>query len=246
MGFIYKIENIQNHKKYIGQTTKERPSDRYSQHRYNATHLDSNKGVSYLHRAMNTEGLDNFTFEVIEEIDNALLNEKEQYWIQFYNTLSPNGYNLTIGGEGTPGFSRPQSLEEREKRKESNIKYYQEHPEAVEEIRERTKALWQDEEYRKKVTESNKKFYAEHPDIFKGKNNPMYGKHHTEEALEKIRAHAATRKNKIAQLDKETLEVIAIHDGVKDAEKALNVSHGWISKAARTNKVAYGYRWKFL
>ena len=50
----------------------------------------------------------------------------------------------------------------------------------------------------------------------------MYGKHHTEEALEKIRNHAATRKNKIAQLDKDTLEIINIYDGIKDAEKALN------------------------
>lgn len=69
--------------------------------------------------------------------------------------------------------------------------------------------------------------------MFKGKNNPMYGKHHTEEALEKMRAHATTRKLKIAQLNKDTLNVIQIFDGVKDAEKALNVSHGWISKAAR-------------
>ena len=33
---------------------------------------------------------------------------------------------------------------------------------------------------------------------------------------------------------------------LKDAEKALNVSHGWLSKAARQNKIAYGFRWKFL
>jgi hypothetical protein len=74
----------------------------------------------------------------------------------------------------------------------------------------------------------------------------MYGKKHTEEALEKIRTHAATRKTPIAQLDKNTLETIQIFDGVKDAEKALGVSHGWLSKAAKQDKVAYGYRWKFI
>lgn len=82
--------------------------------------------------------------------------------------------------------------------------------------------------------------------MFKGENNPMYGKHHTEEALAKIRAHAATRKLKIAQLDKDSLEIIQVFDGVKDAEKALGVSHGWLSKAAKQDKVAYGFRWKFL
>ena len=54
----------------------------------------------------------------------------------------------------------------------------------------------------------------------------MYGKHHTEEALEKIRANAKKKKLKIAQLNKDTLEIIKIHDGVKDAERELGVSHG--------------------
>ncbi len=153
---------------------------------------------------------------------------------------------MTEGGEGSIGFSRIQTEEEREKRSVSVKKFYENNPEAIEKIRERTLQLWQDENYIKRVTESNKKFYAEHPDIFKGENNPMYGKHHSEEALEKIRSHAATRKNKIAQLDKDTLEIIKIYDGIKDAEKALGVSHGWISKAAKQNKIAYGYRWKFM
>ena len=153
---------------------------------------------------------------------------------------------MTVGGEGTLGYSRTQSKEEKMKRSQSVKKFYENNPEAIEKLRERTLSLWQDDEYRKRVTESNKKFYSEHPDKFKGENNPMYGKHHTEEALEKIRNHAATRKNKIAQLDKDTLEIINIYDGIKDAEKALGVSHGWISKAARQDKIAYGYKWKLM
>lgn len=246
MGYIYKIENLINHKIYIGQTTKERPTDRFSQHRYLARHPEQETSISYLHRAMNKHGINNFSFEIIEEIDNEYLNERERYWIQQMNSLIPNGYNMTTGGEGTLGYSRTQSKEEREKRSSSAKKFYENNPEAIEQIRQRTLSLWENEEYRKRVVESNKKFYAEHPDMFKGENNPMYGKHHTEEALEKIRAHAATRKNKIAKLDKDTLEIIEIYDGIKDAEKALGVSHGWISKAARQDKVAYGYRWKLI
>ena len=155
-------------------------------------------------------------------------------------------FPLADGGEGTVGYSRPQTPEEKEKRRESNKQFFINNPEAREKARERAMELWKDEEYRKKVTENNKKFYQEHPDMFKGENNPMYGKKHTEEALEKIRQHAATRKTKIAQLDKNTLEVIQIFDGIKDAEKALQISHGWLSKAARNNKVAYGYRGKIL
>ena len=246
MGYIYKIINIKNQKIYIGQTTKKRPTDRFSQHKYLALHPQQEKNISYLHRAMKSDGIDNFKFEIIEQVDNLLLNEREKYWIKQYNSLAPNGYNLTVGGQGTLGFSRPQSQEERNKKGNSVKKYYQNYPQAREKVSQRTKELWKDPEYREKVISSNKKFYQQHPDMFKGKNNPMYGKHHTEEALEKIRAHAATRKLKIAQLNKDTLEIIQIFDGVKDAEKALNVSHGWLSKAARQNKIAYGFRWKFL
>lgn len=195
---------------------------------------------------MNQNGVDNFKFEIIEQIDNTRLDEREKYWIKQYNSLAPNGYNLTSGGEGTTGFSRFQSQEQRKKKGESVKKYYQNHPQAREALSQRTKKLWENLEYREKVTNSNKRFYQQHPEMFKGKNNPMYGKHHTEKALEKMRAHATTRKLKIAQLNKDTLNVIQIFDGVKDAEKALNVSHGWISKAARQNKIAYGFRWKFL
>ncbi len=246
MGYIYKIINIKNQKIYIGQTIKKRPTDRFSQHKYLALHPQQEKNISYLHRAMKSDGIDNFKFEIIEQVNNLLLNEREKYWIKQYNSLAPNGYNLTVGGQGTLGFSRPQSQEERNKKGNSVKKYYQNYPQAREKVSQRTKELWKDPEYREKVISSNKKFYQQHPDMFKGKNNPMYGKHHTEEALEKIRAHAATRKLKIAQLNKDTLEIIQIFDGVKDAEKALNVSHGWLSKAARQNKIAYGFRWKFL
>lgn len=195
---------------------------------------------------MTAYGVDNFSFEIIEECADNQLNERESYWIQQYNCIAPNGYNMTSGGEGTVGYSRSQSTEERLKRQASSIQFFIDHPEARQAASKRTKKLWQDEEYRKKVTESNRKFYQEHPDMFKGENNPMYGKKHTEEALAKMRAHAATRKNKIAQLDKDTLEIIKIFDGIKDAEKAMNISHGWLSRAARQGKIAYGYRWKLL
>lgn len=246
MGYIYKITNIKNNKIYIGQTVKNRPSDRFSQHRYLATHPEQEKGISYLHRAMAQEGLDNFKFEIIEKIPNEQLNNREKYWIKQLNSLSPEGYNLSEGGSGLSGYSRPQTAEEREKRKISNQLFYQNHPEARIRASEQAKKLWENEDYRRQVTESNQKFYKEHPDKFKGENNPMFGKKHSKEALEKIRTHAATRKTQIAQLDKDSLEIIKIFNGIKDAEKELGVSHGWLSKAARMNKIAYGYRWKLI
>ena len=144
MGYIYKIINIKNQKIYIGQTTKQRPTDRFSQHKYLAFHPQQEKSISYLHRAIKSDGIDNFKFEIIEQVNNLLLDEREKYWIKQYNSLIPNGYNLTIGGQGTPGFSRPQSQEERNKKGNSVKKYYQNHPQAREKVSQRTKELWKD------------------------------------------------------------------------------------------------------
>lgn len=246
MGYIYKITNKINGMVYVGQTTKQKPTDRFSQHRYLARHPEQEKHASYLHRAMAKYGVDNFSFEVLEEVRSEDLNDREQYWIKSLNCLSPNGYNLTIGGDGTQGFARPQTVEEKIKRQQSNKKFYVDHPEARKEASERTKELWKDNKFREKVTKGIHAFYDSHPDMFKGEKNPFYGKHHTEENLEKIRIAAKKRQLPIAQLNKDTLEIIKIYNGVKEAERTLGVSHGWLSKAAKLGKVAYGYRWKFL
>ena len=44
---------------------------------------------------MRKYGLENFTFEVLEECDAAALNERELYWIRKYDSYN-NGYNATL------------------------------------------------------------------------------------------------------------------------------------------------------
>ena len=92
---IYKITNKINNKIYIGQSNN--PIRRFSEHKYN----NSN---SVIHRAINKYGVNNFTFEIIEE-DIPNYNEREKYWIKFYDCKCPNGYNETDGGEEPPVFS---------------------------------------------------------------------------------------------------------------------------------------------
>lgn len=98
MGYIYKIQNIINNKVYIGQTqyTIEK---RWKEHCYSAFELN----IDYpLYKAMRKYGSDNFIIEIIEEVNNKLLNDKEIYWIGFYHSYAPlgQGYNATRGGEG--------------------------------------------------------------------------------------------------------------------------------------------------
>lgn len=49
---------------------------------------------------MRKYGIENFVIEQLEVCDNSLLNEREKYYIQKYDTLAPLGYNLTRGGDG--------------------------------------------------------------------------------------------------------------------------------------------------
>ena len=95
--FIYKITNAINGKMYIGQTNN--ITRRFTEHKNKDYGSDQNK---ILYKAFDKYGLENFVFEVIEETENY--NEREQYWIRELNTLTPHGYNMTLGGDNPPVF----------------------------------------------------------------------------------------------------------------------------------------------
>ena len=94
--YIYKITNKINGKSYIGQTTNYQR--RFREHRNKGYGEEPNKP---LYNAFDKYGIDNFDFEVIEDLTENY-NEREKYWIQYYNTLLPNGYNIEPGGEEPP------------------------------------------------------------------------------------------------------------------------------------------------
>ena len=94
-GFIYKITNTINGKSYIGQTIQN-VKERFYQHC--ATKCSKAVSNMAIHRAIKKYGKSNFTVEVIEEIDSTNLNDRERYWIKYYNSYN-NGYNSTKGGQ---------------------------------------------------------------------------------------------------------------------------------------------------
>ena len=97
-GYIYKITNLINGKIYIGQVYNKSIIDRFNRHCDGA----SNTSKSYLARAIHKYGKENFKVEQIEECYSVQeLNEREKYWIAYYNSTNGSiGYNLTPGGEG--------------------------------------------------------------------------------------------------------------------------------------------------
>lgn len=82
---IYKIENLINHKIYIGQSVHiER---RWGEH-------CRAKAKSLIGKAIHKYGKENFSFTILEECLVGQLNEKEEYYIHYFNSIVPNGYNI--------------------------------------------------------------------------------------------------------------------------------------------------------
>lgn len=98
MGYIYNLKNKETGEMYIGQTTRT-PKIRFKEH------IKDSKLYRTLNRklyiAINEYGASNFSFETLEICDNLLLDEREEYYINLYDTKE-NGYNETFGGKGKP------------------------------------------------------------------------------------------------------------------------------------------------
>ena len=110
MGFIYKIKNKINSKIYIGLTTNS-VVNRFKQHLYESFNSNS-KGYNFvLHKAIRKYGEENFEIDIIEEVEDEKLQLREQYWIDFFNSIIPFGYNMTYGGEGTVKYNKKQILQ---------------------------------------------------------------------------------------------------------------------------------------
>lgn len=136
---IYCIENLIDHKKYIGQSV-----DIYHRWLTHRSDLRNNNHANiHLQRAWNKYGEENFKHYILEECEETFLNDCEIKWINFYNSYK-DGYNRTIGGEGTRGFVLS---EERKKQisKDLTGRYYS--PETRELMRKHILEQFQDETF---------------------------------------------------------------------------------------------------
>lgn len=88
---VYKVTNKSNSKSYIGITTRDLEK-RWKEH----CHHDK----SYLAKSIDKYGKINFDIEVVDTaMSQNELMQKEQKWIKECDTVHPNGYNLTTGGQ---------------------------------------------------------------------------------------------------------------------------------------------------
>lgn len=99
---IYAFKNTINNKMYIGQSRNiQRRKSKHLSFAFNVNTRDYN---SPFHRALRKHGKDNFEFIILEECLVSELSIRERYWIELYDTLSPNGYNVLPGGYAAIGW----------------------------------------------------------------------------------------------------------------------------------------------
>lgn len=97
---IYIIRNRINDKVYIGQSVN-------AARRFITHCSKNNTNNSLIGQAIQEFGANNFWFEILErQIENY--NDREKYWIDYYNSITPNGYNIQEGGDEPP---HPHSIE---------------------------------------------------------------------------------------------------------------------------------------
>ncbi len=109
IGEIYLITNTSQNKVYVGQTRSHRMNKdkyrpfgsigRFKDHISEAINNTKKNQCSYLNNAIRKYGSDKFKVELLEKCDVNDLDKREQHYIEKYNSLFPNGYNLTKGGQ---------------------------------------------------------------------------------------------------------------------------------------------------
>ena len=91
---IYKITNLQDQKVYIGQSINIK--DRFRSHIKRGLGAET-PTRNKLYTAMNKTGVENFSYEIIEKCPREQLNDREKYWIKYFQSQD-YGYNETKGG----------------------------------------------------------------------------------------------------------------------------------------------------
>jgi group I intron endonuclease len=151
--FVYITTNLLNGKQYVGD------------HSCNDLEKDNYLGSGNFNNALRKYGRANFKRKELEffSTKQEAFNAQEKY-IKEYNTLSPNGYNISpTGGFGVKGF-----LSEESKRKIGDAN--------------RNNLYWLGKHH----TPESKKKISEHTNV-KGDKNPFYHKHHTEQTKNILR-----------------------------------------------------------
>jgi group I intron endonuclease len=270
-GIVYRYVSPEG-KSYVGQTTNEERRRKdfgiVARHPKGGTLSYRSKSFRY---DLERFGVENFTYEVLyknsyETMEDAQADlwQKEEFFIDYFDSFN-NGYNKTLGGNGTKGHKVPK--EQVEKQRQWLIEFYKTHPNPFQGKKhsEETRKILSEQakkrtgknaqRYGKTITSEQiralSKYAIEHKS---GKNNPFYGKTHSEESKRKA---AETRKNKkpVLQIDIHTGEIINTFPSALEAARAFGYPQrsyeitrccqGHVSPRGWKSNTWRGYKWKY-
>jgi group I intron endonuclease len=174
MNFVYLTTNLVNGKQYVGS----------HEGNLNDSYLGSGK---ILRMAIKKYGIENFQREVIVKCDPSINLILEEKYIKEYNTLQPNGYNISpTGGTNKNGGKLSEETKNKISKKLKGRKAWNKgipfSRESKQKMSDKRKGIKLSEETKQKMTVFQKgriKSPEECKNISeskKGQNNPMYGK----------------------------------------------------------------------
>lgn len=242
---IYKITNNINGKIYVGQSVN--IAERWKQHEYKAFNSKEKAYTSAIHQAYRKYGIKNFSYEVIEQCRPEELDEKEIYWIQKLNSLSPNGYNILTGGQKVRVL--PENCYCKKCGKE--ITRHSKSGMCLSCVQltcdiTKTELYEKLTQYQGNFTQVGKIFGLTDNAIRKRCRNFGLPYHSSDYKLKKEEKPKIIQKKPIAKIDKTTGEILETFESA--AARKLGISKGsHITEACRgTIKSAYGFYWKYL
>lgn len=216
---IYKIQNLINNKIYIGQSIN--IEYRFYQHKHT-------KDKYYIHRAIQKYGETNFSFEILEKnlYSRELRNQREIYWINFYNSLVPNGYNLTKGGDNIA------------ESKKSSVKQFSLKGEYIQTFDNATvasKIL--------NIDRSNITKVCQNKGIMKSAGGYIW--RYEEDSSQVLPVKAKGKK--VFQYDIQTKELIAEYNSISEVARKFGVAPNNISKGIKKPSQIYkNYYWQII
>ena len=189
---IYKVTNKINGKVYIGQSVD--IGKRWRQHM-------TAKDDIYFHKAIQKYGVENFEWEVIEQCKKKDLDEREIYWIEYYDSFN-KGYNCTKGGDVGPVMYG-----------EANSSWKGGISSDPEHLKQYSKQWY--EVNKEKIKQHHKQYYQIHKE-----KRREYDSHYREANKEKAKEYREANKEKIKQQMKEWYE--AHKEELKEKRKQRN------------------------